>query len=206
MGEKIRNMCHLNWHQEHRGAVRPWATSLLIALLLVATGCRATSKSAAVRDDPPAPDNQPPQALLDVDAKSLPAVLAAHVGHGLLVNVWSTWCAPCVEEMPLVVATAKKYSARGLRLVFISADSPTQRDAALEVLRAVGARGPSYLKTGPDDEFIAAFHGAWSGALPATLLIDDTGVVAKFWNQPLTSEELVPAIEQVLAPRTNTKE
>jgi len=42
----------------------------------------------------------------------------------LIINFWATWCGPCKEEMPIFAKLQKKYSAKGLQIIGIAADSP----------------------------------------------------------------------------------
>jgi thiol-disulfide isomerase/thioredoxin len=135
---------------------------------------------------------------IDVDADSLALRLAARPEPYLLVNVWSTWCAPCVEEMPGVIRTARRYEDRGLGLVFIAADAPSNRDAARALLEERGASLPSFFKRGPDDAFIRALHPEWTGALPATLLFDRERRVRRFWSEPVDEAALRGPIEELL--------
>jgi len=124
--------------------------------------------------------------------------LAARPERALLVNVWSTWCEPCVEEMPALIETARGYEDRGLGLVLIAADPPSNRSEALSFLQAQGAPLPSWFETGSDDAFIRALHEEWSGNLPATLLLDDERHVRHFWDGPVDAETLRPAIDALL--------
>lgn len=43
-------------------------------------------------------------------------------GQGILLNFWATWCGPCVKELPSLIAVAKEYRERGLRVVAVSVD------------------------------------------------------------------------------------
>jgi thiol-disulfide isomerase/thioredoxin len=45
-------------------------------------------------------------------------------GKVVVVNFWATWCAPCREEIPMLVRLQEKYAARGLQLVGIAIDQP----------------------------------------------------------------------------------
>jgi thiol-disulfide isomerase/thioredoxin len=135
---------------------------------------------------------------IEVDAESVGARLRAHPAPFLLVNVWSTWCEPCVEEMPMLVRVAREHEARGLGLVLLSADPRSQREAARALLREHGAPLPGWIKTGSDDAFVRALHPAWSGALPATLLLDRERRVVRFFPEQVGEDELRAAIGELV--------
>ena len=131
-------------------------------------------------------------------ARDLGPALRARPERALLVNVWSTWCEPCVEEMPGLIGTARSYEDRGLGLVLIATDAPASREEAEAFLITQGAPRPSWFKVGPDDPFIRALHPDWSGGLPATLLLDDQRRVAHFWEEPVSADTLREPIESLL--------
>jgi thiol-disulfide isomerase/thioredoxin len=47
-------------------------------------------------------------------------------GKPTLVNLWATWCAPCVQEMPSLAKLQKEYAPKGLQVVAISEDGSMQ--------------------------------------------------------------------------------
>ncbi|MGF1468743.1 MAG: TlpA disulfide reductase family protein [Sandaracinaceae bacterium] len=199
--------------------MRPHAIGALLVLLGAACGGREAPTEEPRGSEPPtgraeatpsprvarpasgaraAPVVGPPGTLTEVDAASLPATLRARPAPYLLVNVWSTWCEPCVEEMPELLRTARAYEPRGLEVVLISADPPSRRAAAVAFLREQGAPWPSFLKRGSDDAFITALHPEWTGALPATLLLDRERRVRHFWPDPVSASELRGPLEHLL--------
>ncbi|MCZ6670720.1 MAG: TlpA disulfide reductase family protein, partial [Acidobacteria bacterium] len=76
-----------------------------------------------------------------------PEVLAAVRAAGgsvTLVNVWATWCKPCLEEMPDLLRLGKEYRDRGMKVILVSGDFDTQMPAVIEFLERQGVDFPSY--------------------------------------------------------------
>ena len=150
---------------------------LLIAATGVAAGCGESS----------APLNVTP-----VDARQIKNVIDSYRGQkAVLVNVWATWCVPCVEEFPHLVALRRKYSDT-LQVIFVSADFPEKEFEVRSFLSKQGVDWETYLKNDRDETFISAISGKWTGALPATLVYDRLGREVGFWEgavEPSTFEE-----------------
>jgi thiol-disulfide isomerase/thioredoxin len=119
-----------------------------------------------------------PVALESIDADGA-AALARNEGDRLLVvNLWATWCGPCVQELPELVTINRMYRGRPFRLVTISLDEPDKRDEALRVLKENKVAATNYLFTGDDkDALAAALDKDWPGPIPYTLVIAPGGKV-----------------------------
>lgn len=141
-----------------------------------------------------------PRALIDVDHAAISDVVDKPGARVTLVNVWATWCAPCVEEMPDLVRLHREHEAAGLRLVLISADFPEAREEAAEFLAEQGFDRPSYFKVGKDEAFIDALDEDWSGAMPSTFLFDAEGVRRRTWQGKVTYDLLDEAVRPYLKP------
>lgn len=139
------------------------------------------------------------RALVEVDASSITAVLRDRREPVLLVNVWSTWCEPCMEEFPGLVAVANEYRARGVGTIFVSMDARSRREAANEFVERMNAPRPRYVRTGRDAEFIEALHPEWSGVLPATMLFDHERRVRYLFEEPVDRDQLSEPLEALLA-------
>lgn len=86
--------------------------------------------------DPAAPA-QPATEFLD--GENQPVSLAQFRGKVLVVNLWATWCAPCVTEMPTLGALQASYKDKGLVVAPISVDRLDDRDEAKAELAKLGA-------------------------------------------------------------------
>ncbi len=91
-------------------------------------------------------------------------------GKPLLVNLWATWCAPCVAEMPTLDSLAAAYGPKGLTVLAISQDS----QGAKLVQPFFAKKGFRHLKSWIDPENQLGFHYA-TGMLPTTILYDAQG-------------------------------
>jgi peroxiredoxin len=96
----------------------------------------------------------------------------------LVINVWATWCGPCVAELPEFVTMNRMYRGRQFRLVTISMDSPEKKEAALNVLREKHVSCTNYIAAFKDrDKFADQLDKKWEGPLPYTLVIAPGGKV-----------------------------
>jgi len=99
----------------------------------------------------------------------------------VLVNLWATWCGPCIEEFPDIVYLAEKYKDK-LDVIFISGDFPDDTLRVKEYLQNQKVNWPTWLKSGSESEFIDAVHSEWSGALPFTIIYKKGGEEVVYWE------------------------
>ena len=93
-----------------------------------------------------------------------------------LINLWATWCVPCVEEFPGLVSLNRMYRDRGFELVSISTDDSAARTKALTFLEKQQSSSPNYIYTGDDKyKLMEAINPHWQGALPYSLLVEPGG-------------------------------
>ena len=170
--------------------------SLSPLLLCCLAGCAAPHAPATADASPVAAADT--AVVLPIDAAALHARVADGVARATLVNVWASWCGPCREEFPAMVAVARRHRAEGLRLVLVSGDFGDQLTATRRFLEANGARDTSYFKDEADMPFINGVHPAWSGALPATFLYDTHGRLLDFWEGGADSMRFERAVTNAL--------
>ena len=171
------------------------ARRLLPLALLALAGCR--SETAPSPPDPqvaaaatPAPRGAGRADLRDATSETVFDHLRTSGAKLTVVNFWATWCVPCVQEFPELVRAGQTLKPEGVDLVFVSADFPDLRDSVTAYLDRQGVTGVSFLKTGPDDPFIAAFDSSWSGTMPTTFIYDAAGR-RRFAHQGKVTEALV---------------
>jgi len=113
-----------------------------------------------------------PAEARDLDGR--PVTLESLRGKVVLIDFWATWCAPCVAEMPDVVAAERKYRALGFEVLGVSIDAPT--DAA-KVRAFVAARSMPWRQVHypAGRNMLAEAYGV--RAVPHTLLIGRDGNV-----------------------------
>jgi thiol-disulfide isomerase/thioredoxin len=104
------------------------------------------------------------------DGEGEPATLPDFRGRPLLVNLWATWCAPCVREMPSLDRLAAQQSDSGVRVIAISQDlEGRQKVTDFFARRRLAALEP-YL-----DADMALMTALRIETLPTTILYDAEG-------------------------------
>lgn len=170
-----------------------WKAVFLAGWVGLIVGCPASEPPPSVPQVPPKSSDK--AELVRLDAAGWKQAVTSQDARYVLANAWATWCGPCREEFPYIQKLAREYRERGVALMFVTTDFDSDASAAVEFLKAQGADLPSYMKVGPDEAFIEAFHPEWSGALPATTIYDDEGHPVRFWAGKVSEEELRSALE-----------
>lgn len=107
-------------------------------------------------------------------------------GRPLLVNVWASWCGPCVEEMPELARFAEGQGARGVQVLGLALDTP---DGVRDFLQRVPVNYPIVLDTpGPRDASVQL--GNAQGLLPYSVLFDAQGRMVKAKLGPFAHGEI----------------
>jgi thiol-disulfide isomerase/thioredoxin len=136
-----------------------------------------------------------PVALEKVKENQIKDLVKNSSGKLRLINLWATWCAPCVAEYPDLVQLQRWYGHRDFEFVSLSADKPEHSDKALAFLKKVHSPVKNYIYDGEDNyKLIEAVDPKWNGALPYTLLVEPGGKIVYSYQGPVDLLELKRAI------------
>ncbi len=115
-------------------------------------------------------------------------------GKTLLINFWATWCAPCRQEMPMLMDLQREYDSLGLQVIGIALDN---EDSVRSFVDAYGITYPILL--GAEDVFTtSAEYGNTEGVLPYSVLVDRDGIIRWQYAGQVHHENISPLLSEVL--------
>lgn len=161
-----------------------WRTQVGERALHAATNATAAAPPAGVT---PAGIGDPMPAIalpgLDGDVIDL---RTRYAGKRLLINVWASWCGPCIEEMPELDRFAASQGADGVQVIGLALDA---RDGVRDFTAKIPVRYPIVLDTpGPADASV--WLGNAKGVLPYTVLVGADGRIERQKIGPFVHGEI----------------
>ncbi len=111
---------------------------------------------------------------------------ARFAGKVVLVDLWATWCPPCISEIPTLVDLQRRFGERGLIIVAIAFEAEEGPDLRREhLLEFIADQGINYLVLdgGPPEDFESALPSVRDvRGFPVEILVDRTGRVTQARN------------------------
>ena len=119
-----------------------------------------------------------PVELETIDEAGIKELVQNNSGKLRLINIWATWCGPCVVEFPEFVTMNRMYRGRDFEFVSICLDDLEKKDKALKFLKEKQASNKNYIFNIDNKyAFIEAIDPKWQGALPYTMIIEPGGKI-----------------------------
>jgi peroxiredoxin len=179
-------------------ARRQWTLVISIALLLAGGAFAATH---ALRDELfPVTLGSPAPRFEAATLASPPTVRTFddYRGKVVLLNVWATWCGPCVVEMPTIQRLHEAFAGTDLAIVAVSVDQPNTEDAIRAFVREHGLTFD--ILHDPESDISRAYQVT---GYPATFVIGRDGVIRKkvIGAADWSSEGNRALVRQLLAER-----
>ena len=143
-------------------------------------------------------NNQPKDSIEVVDFDGLYSKIDLSVDKKYVINFWSTWCAPCVKELPYFEEVNKQSQDKNTEVILVSLDFPSQIETKLKpylkknkIKSKVILLDDSKMNT-----WVPKVSEQWDGGIPATLIVNSSNY--KFYPKPFKKEELFTEINKVL--------
>jgi thiol-disulfide isomerase/thioredoxin len=119
-------------------------------------------------------------------------------GKVVVLNFWATWCAPCRDEIPLLVRIQREYGPKGVQVIGASIDEPGDRESAEAFVRGMRINYPVWY--GRTTEDMKPFRLATS--IPATAVFDRDGRPVFRIIGAVKEADLTPRLDWLLGART----
>ena len=133
----------------------------------------------------------------DLDFKTLDGTrvrLSEFRGHPVVVTFWATWCPPCREEFPALVAAHQRHAADGLRILAVN--QRDQETGEADIRQFLGEFPvPFPVTLDPRGRSRRAYQLL---GLPTTVFIDSAGVIQRILRGPLGASDLDRGIAAIL--------
>jgi thiol-disulfide isomerase/thioredoxin len=163
--------------QTRRLAVAAFAAVLIGAVAAVLYVTRlgpvhegATSRPSVLAKLRPAEKPAPIPAVAVADATGHLHKLTEFRGRYMLLNLWATWCAPCVRELPALAQLQKRLGPNGVSVVPVNVGHSTAAETAAFLASHSAGALPVYIDS--SFAFLRAFRAY---GLPVTVLVDPQG-------------------------------
>jgi thiol-disulfide isomerase/thioredoxin len=141
------------------------------------------------------PDREPIPAIAGLDLDLEPIAIADLLGEVTVVNAWASWCAPCIEETPELIAAQR--GTKDLGVEFLGLNVNDDLESAREFSQGIPYRSIA----DPEGRLLALVPGIPPNGLPSTLIVDRDGQIAVRIIGPITEEVLTALITEVAAEK-----
>jgi len=118
----------------------------------------------------------------------------------LVVNLWATWCAPCVKELPAFEKVAGEYNESKVRFIMLSLDFPSQIETQLKPFLKKNniTLDVSVMMDTDYNSWIDKVDPQWQGNIPSTLIVNNEKKSRYFHSGEIDEPELRSLLNKYL--------
>jgi peroxiredoxin len=134
-----------------------------------------------------------------VDIKGVESLVKNDSENLRFINIWATWCGPCITEFPDLIEIFRMYRNREFEMITISADTPKKSDKVLQFLRKMHASTKNYhFNSDNKYDLIEAVDSEWPGSLPYTIIIKPGGEILYKKSGPIDAYKVKKTVVEYL--------
>jgi len=124
-----------------------------------------------------------------------------------VVSFWATFCKPCNEEIPDFIRLADKYKNQKVKLLLVSLDLPSYVAVRLPefIKQHKYKTNHVWLNETDADRFCPMIDAKWSGAIPATIIVNNKTGYRKFFEDQVSAEDFEASLKVAIGGSTMNK-
>jgi thiol-disulfide isomerase/thioredoxin len=168
----------------------------------------ADTETVPTSESTPAPSTTPAAEVAlppvrSVNTAQLGGLVEGTLGKITVLNIWATWCGPCVQEMPDLVKFYNETSRDSVAFLSLSIDAESEITGAIpEFQRTHSVPFPVYVLNERNDEGLEkALRVPFEGGIPATYIYDAAGKLVTSELGAITLSELQGIVNPLLSPK-----
>lgn len=148
----------------------------------------------------PAQENRTLPTVTAIGIPGIKKLIHDRNGRTLFLNVWATWCKPCLEEFPDIAKIEETYAGHSVEVVAISIDYPDEIETKiLPFLASQKVHFRVYVSSiKKDEDLMNVLNPAWRGAVPATFVFDGRGKMRAFLQGQKSYETFKATVDSVM--------
>jgi len=117
-----------------------------------------------------------------------------------VVNFWATFCKPCNAEIPDFIRIVDKYKSKKVKLLLVSLDLPSYYPAKIKAFAKQHnyKTNIAWLNETDADRFCPMIDAKWSGAIPATIIVNNKTGYRKFFEDQVVADDFEVALKSAI--------
>lgn len=177
-----------------------WGAAALLGALIA---CSAPAPEVPEVLAGPVPEDAPAAELRAVTYEGWQQVLAEHRGQVVVVDLWATWCIPCIERFPQMVELSREYGPQGVTFLSMSLDDRDDPGALRRAEAFLAEQDAGFDHYRLDEPMLDGFDKFGLLSIPAVLVFDREGNLSRKLttddpNQQFTETDVEEAVRSLL--------